>query len=396
MIIGRTPSPRPTHGGTHARAPQGATRQGPRSASDMLPADIACCCPNPSESDLSFLGEVQSPKRMRDHALAELVEAISPRRLMRWATGHGSSSASQLENAAAAPSFEDEPAAPPPAWLVVGATVDYIDGTGLAQAATIKAVHTDDRDGLYCTVLVLDSGAERQTPVDRLRLRGSAAATPAIPSDAARVERWAAWDTACIYPHGMGHDNSGIFHDDALKAAKAYSPRMSRVGIGGMHEIRRSLRAAVRSSPLNEQQWLGQELARHYSTSDSSFTNSFVVGDHGDCSAAEFAIAGGFSLSVFERARADVTSGRVDKPKAPRKSLPISAQRSQMESWVRQERAKMKGRPEDGDVSTALRKILSPPRFFSHSCRREENFEPASFLLIPLVFPMISPWRRRP
>jgi len=69
-----------------------------------------------------------------------------------------------------------------PAWLTVGATVDYVDGTGAVHTAVIKAVHTDDPTGLYCTVSL--DGAERQTPLDRLRLRGSAADTIAAAGSA--------------------------------------------------------------------------------------------------------------------------------------------------------------------------------------------------------------------
>ena len=63
-----------------------------------------------------------------------------------------------------------------PAWLVVGAIVDYVDGKEDGRQAEIKAVHTDDPEGgLYCTISL--DGAERQTPADRLRLRTSSAAT---------------------------------------------------------------------------------------------------------------------------------------------------------------------------------------------------------------------------
>ena len=163
----------------------------------------------------------------------------------------------------------------------------------------------------------------------------------------------------------MSQDANGIYHDDALQAAREHSPRLSRFGIGGMHETRRGLRSVIKASPLSEQLWLGQELARHYSVATATFTNSFVLGLHADCSPAEYAIAGGFSNAVFERARADVTSGRVDRPKPPRKAVSISAQRAQMESWVRQERAKMKGRPEDGDVLTAKKSIAARYRDYA-------------------------------
>ena len=69
-----------------------------------------------------------------------------------------------------------------PAWLAVGATVDYVDGSGACQTAMIKAVHTDDPTGLYCTISI--DGTERQTPLDRLRLRGSAADTIAAAGSA--------------------------------------------------------------------------------------------------------------------------------------------------------------------------------------------------------------------
>ena len=71
-----------------------------------------------------------------------------------------------------------------PAWLNVGATVDYVDGSGAFVAtALIKAVHTDDPTGLYCTILL--NGAEQKTPLDRLCLRGTAADTIAAPPNAA-------------------------------------------------------------------------------------------------------------------------------------------------------------------------------------------------------------------
>ena len=70
-----------------------------------------------------------------------------------------------------------------PAWCIVGATVDYVDGNGEAHPAAIKALHTDDPEGgLYCTVSL--EGGERQTPIDRLRLRGSSAATIAAAASA--------------------------------------------------------------------------------------------------------------------------------------------------------------------------------------------------------------------
>lgn len=71
-----------------------------------------------------------------------------------------------------------------PAWMISGAPVEYIDGNNVPHAALIKAVHTDDpAGGLYCTISF--DGSERQTPADRLRLRGSSAATVAAAAGAA-------------------------------------------------------------------------------------------------------------------------------------------------------------------------------------------------------------------
>jgi hypothetical protein len=167
------------------------------------------------------------------------------------------------------------------------------------------------------------------------------------------------WSTATMYPHGMSHDERGIYHDDALSAARNHSASLLRIGIGAMHEHRRAMRSMVESSPLNEQQWLGQKLAQHYNTNTTTFDPSFKIGPFTDFNLDEYALAGGFSNSVFERARADVTSNRVARPKPPRKSMSISAQRSQMEAWIRQERSRMKGRPEDGDVSTVKKSLAS-------------------------------------
>ena len=64
--------------------------------------------------------------------------------------------------------------------------MDY-DGPDGIKMAIIKAVHTDDpQGGLYCTIQL--DGSERQTPADRLRLRGSAAATIAAASSSSAVD----------------------------------------------------------------------------------------------------------------------------------------------------------------------------------------------------------------
>ena len=95
--------------------------------------------------------------------------------LMRSAAGAKTTAAPAKPSALAAPGA--------PAWLIAGAEVDY-DGPDGIKMAIIKAVHTDDpQGGLYCTIQL--DGSERQTPADRLRLRGSAAATIAAASSAA-------------------------------------------------------------------------------------------------------------------------------------------------------------------------------------------------------------------
>ena len=97
--------------------------------------------------------------------------------LMRSAAGAKTTAAPAKPSALAAPGA--------PAWLIAGAEVDY-DGPDGIKMAIIKAVHTDDPQGLYCTIQL--DGSERQTPADRLRLRGSAAATIAAASSSSAVD----------------------------------------------------------------------------------------------------------------------------------------------------------------------------------------------------------------
>ena len=98
--------------------------------------------------------------------------------LMRSAAGAKTTAAPAKPSALVAPGA--------PAWLIAGAEVDY-DGPDGIKMAIIKAVHTDDpQGGLYCTIQL--DGGERQTPADRLRLRGSAAATIAAASSSSAVD----------------------------------------------------------------------------------------------------------------------------------------------------------------------------------------------------------------
>ena len=52
-------------------------------------------------------------------------------------------------------------------WLRPGLPVAYLWEAGIIRPATVVAVHNDDLDGKYCTIL-LEDGTERQTVIDKL------------------------------------------------------------------------------------------------------------------------------------------------------------------------------------------------------------------------------------
>ena len=78
------------------------------------------------------------------------------------------------------------------------------------------------------------------------------------------------------------------------------------------------------------------DLAAHYSTTNKSFSRSFVVGPLNDCCSAAAALANGLSFGTFANARADLRAARpVRAKRTARRSAKVSYARSTIDTYIR-------------------------------------------------------------